>query len=178
MVWRATSAECPSVTDWRKLKIRQLLKIAELPTCCVIHYRWKSATYLFYLSFSPNTDQSGPETSSKIWYSDHRWFEPGFMRENYSISLTFSLLLLIFCRVALVELLEPGLFAPPFICEWDTACDGGEGEGEGEGELEFSLSLLPLLASWSPPSGFTISCRPDLVLLIFIFKLLSQSALS
>ena len=72
------------------------------------------------------------------------------MRENYAISLTFSLLLLICCIVvALVELFEPGpgLFAPPFICEWDTACDGGVGEGEGEGELELSLSLLPLLAS-------------------------------
>ena len=77
------------------------------------------------------------------------------MGEKYSISLTFSLLLLICCIVALVELLEPGLFAPPFICEWDTACGGGvgvgvgvgEGGGEGEGELELSLSLLPLLAS-------------------------------
>ena len=68
-------------------------------------------------------------------------------RTTDSISLTFSLLLLIWCNVALLELLEPGLFAPPFICEWDTACDGGEGEGEGEGELELSLSLLPLLAS-------------------------------
>ena len=30
--------ECRGVTEWRKLKIRQLLKIAELSTCCVIHY--------------------------------------------------------------------------------------------------------------------------------------------
>ena len=52
VVWRATSAECRSVTEWRKLKIRQLLRIAELSTCCVIHYWWKSATYLFSLFLS------------------------------------------------------------------------------------------------------------------------------
>ena len=71
--------------------------------------------------------------------------------------ITFSLLLLLEGLGGLAER------------DWEEG--GGVGEGEGDLELELSLSLVP-------PSCFTISCLPDLVLLIFIFRLLSQSAAS
>ena len=101
------------------------------------------------------------------------------LKSAKSIYLTFSpfefcnFVVVLLLPLLLVLLITFILVSPLMSMLGDTLGEGGELLGPDDPD---SLSPLALACNW-PPSLFTISWRPDLVRLIFIFRLFSLSEL-